>query len=436
MMNKTQRERYQEYLNIVANPDKIIKVVKLEFLNSDGTVAFTIDNDKDRHDLRGAAGSKAFLQNGTLSVSLQNGKRRQASISFYNLDNQFDFAVTNLWMGQQVRLLMGVKLSDGSSYYFPQGVFYFETPTLEWRPNSRQANYTLTDKWSYLDGSLFGKLRDTYSIPNGSNLFVAMLAILQTSKYTLSPTTDIMQMIDPIAPLFTDYFNNRTTVSNGQVFTNNTVPYDIITEYGQSYADALLELNSLIAGWIGYDNTGRLTVLPSENDIADQTKPVLWEFTTNSKTFFGLSETSNIGDVYNQYVIIGEALDSDVAPIGIATNNDAASDTSVGRIGLKVNTESASGYYTKEQCASLAAFKLKRATVVQKSITFNSSQLFHLQENNLITVQRADKLGSPIERHLIQAYNLPIGEVGQMSITATAVTDFPNITIEQNDYAV
>ncbi len=79
---------------------------------------------------------------------------------------------------------------------------------------------------------------------------------------------DIMQMIDPITPLFTDYFNNRTTIVNGQVYTNNLVPYEIEVEYGQAYANILLELNDLIAGWIGYDATGRLTVLPSENDIA------------------------------------------------------------------------------------------------------------------------------------------------------------------------
>ena len=433
MPTETQR---QEYLKIISRPDSLIKLAKLEFLNPDGSVAFAVDNNYRKSYGGGAAnGSRAFLQSGSLSVSLQNGKRRQASITFENLDGAFDYNVNHLWFGEQVRLSMGIRLSDGYEYYQPQGVFYIDSPSLEWRPNSRQANYTLTDKWAYLDGSLFGKLRDTYSIPNGSNIFVAMQAILQISKYSLSPTKDIMQMIDPIAPLFTDYFNNRTTVSNGQVFTNNTVPYDIITEYGQSYADALLELNSLIAGWIGYDNTGRLTVLPSENDIADQTKPVLWDFAANSKTFLGLSETSNIGDVYNQYVVIGEALDSDVAPIGIATNNDAASDTSVGRIGLKVNTESASGYYTKEQCASLAAFKLKRATVLKKSVTVSSTQMFHLQENNLITVQRSDKQGSPIERHLIQSYTIPIGQTGEMSITATSVTDYPNVTIEETNFS-
>ena len=263
-----------------------------------------------------------------------------------------------------------------------------------------------------------------------------MQKVLQISRFTLAPTTDIMRMIDPIAPLFTDYFNNRTTIVNGQVYTNNLVPYEIEVEYGQAYANILLELNDLIAGWIGYDAIGRLTVLPSENDIADQTKPVSWDYTTESKTFLGLSETSNIGEVCNEYTIIGEALDSDFAPIARAINNDAASDTSVGRIGRKPKIESASGYYTAEQCAALAAFRLKRATVLQKTVTVTSTQMFHLQENNLITVRRSDKQGSPVERHLIQSFSVPLNQTGTMSVTATSVTDYPNVTIEQDSLGI
>lgn len=428
--------QYKEYLQKIANPNEIDKLTKLEFLNDDGTIAFVIDNNSQRNSLGYSAGSRAFLQDGTLSVSLQNGKRRQASISFANLDGEFDFAVNKLWFGQKVRLMMGARLSDGTEFYLPQGIFYIDSPQLDWKPNSRQASYSLTDKWAYLDGTLFGELRDTYEVATGSNIFNAMQRILQISKYSLSPSARIIDMIDPIAPLFTDYFNNRTTTVNGQAYANNLVPYDIVIERGGAYADILSELNDLIAGWIGYDATGRLTVLPSENDIADQTKPVQWDFTTESKTFLGLSETANIGDVCNEYTVIGEALDSNVSPLGRAINNDAASDTSIGRIGRKSQIESASGYYTKEQCAALAVFRLKRSTVLQKSVTITCSQMFHLQENNLITVRRTDKQGSPIERHLIQSFTIPLNQTGTMSITATSVTDYPNITIEEVDYGI
>lgn len=425
--------QYQEYLQIVSNPDKINKIAKLEFLNPDGTTAFVIDNNYKRGYGGYSSESRAFLQDGTLNVSLQNGQRRKANIILENLDGAFDFAVNKLWFGQQVRLLMGLRLKDGSDFYLPQGVFYFDNPTLDWKPNSRKANYQLIDKWGYLDGTVFGELPETYSIPMGSNLFDGMLAVLQLSKYTFKSTDIQIDMLDNIVPLFTNYFNNRTTVVNGQTFTNNLVPDDITVEYGKFCSTILLELNDLIAGWIGYDNTGRLTVLPSENDINDQTKPILWDYSANSKTFLGLTETSNTGDVYNEVVIVGEALNSDVAPQGRAINNDTTSDTNINRIGRKTYFESASGYYTNQQCAALAAFRLQRSTVLQKSVSLSSSQMFHLQENNLITVRRTDKNGNPIERHLIQSFSLPLAQNNEMTITATSVTDYPNITIIEGE---
>ena len=187
---------------------------------------------------------------------------------------------------------------------------------------------------------------------------------------------------------------------------------------------------------MGYDALGRFTVIPSESDISDQTKPILWDFSSSNKGLFEVTETVNIGEICNEYIVIGEARDSETVPVGRAINNDPASDTCIGRIGRKPVIESASGYYSKEQCAALAAYKLKRATVLQKSIAISCPQMFHLSENNLITVQRTDKAGQPIERHLIQSYTLPVSQNGTMTINATSVMDYPNIEIKEDDYGV
>ena len=59
--------------------------------------------------------------------------------------------------------------------------------------------------------------------------------------------------------------------------------------------------------------------------------------------------------------------------------------------------------------------------------------MFHLVENNLITVQRTDKQGSPIEKHLIQSFTLPIAETGQMTINCVSVNDLPNLQTETEE---
>ena len=98
-------------------------------------------------------------------------------------------------------------------------------------------------------------------------------------------------------------------------------------------------------------------------------------------------------------------------------------------IGKKTLKESAAGYYSQKQCENLAAFKLKQQTVLQKSVTIQCAQLFHINENQIVTIRRPDKEGAPMERHLVTGFTRPIAESGAMQINATSVSDFPNVTI-------
>ncbi len=432
-MALTESQKYQEYLRIVANPDFMKPLTKIEFLNPDNTVAYALDGTYKRR--YGYPDSRAFLQDGAINISLNNGQRRTAAVRFENLDNAFDYAINKLWFGRRVRLLKGVTLKDGSEYYISQGVFYLNSPKTGWRPNSRTAEYSLVDKWAYLDGTLFGNLENTYEVPafvgdsttRRTNIFEAMQSILQLSIFDHKYTPDKVKQLDNIKPIFTDYYNNRYTTINGQQVAMNLMPKTVTTSMGGTYGQVLLDLNALIAGWIGYDSNGALRVDASADDLNDADKPVMWNFSENSKTFFGLDETANPSQVYNDIIIWGENLDGGVVGAR-ATNYDPKSDTNANLIGLKTYVESSDILYSNEQCQALANWYLKRKTVLQKSISLSCSQMFHVQENNLISVLRSDKPNKPIEKHLIQAMTIPLNRTSAMSLTATAVSDFPEVT--------
>ena len=426
MESLAQDKRYLDYLKIVANPDRMIPLTKLEFLNSDDTVAYAVDGNYKRR--YGYPDSRAFIQSGTLNISLNNGQRRTASVRFENLDNAFDYDLNRLWHGRRVRLSKGVILSDGTPYYIPQGIFYFNSPKTDWRPNSRTAEYQLVDKWAYLDGTLFGNLENTYEVARRTNIFAAMQGILNLSIYDHKATTVYTKKIDGVTPVFTDYYNGATVNINGVQVPKTDTPKTVTTSIGGTYGQVMLDLNSIIAGWIGYDSTGALRVDASADDIEDNKKPVMWNFSANSKTFFGLDETANPSQVYNDVIIWGESVDGTVVGAR-AINVDPTSDTSVNKIGRKTYVESSDINYTNEQCAALAAWYLKRKTVLQKSVQISCSQMFHLRENNLISVLRSDKPNSPIENHLIQSISIPLSQKGAMLITATSVQDYPTPTL-------
>lgn len=418
--------KYQQYLQALTKPFK--KLAKIEFLQPDNSVAFSLDNNYKRG-YNTKYDSRAFIQGGSLSVSLQNGQRRRANISLSNLDGAYDYAINKIWFGQRIRLLMGLILPDGTEFYLPQGVFYINNPSSVFKPNQRSVTLNLVDKWSYLDGSLFGTLSSTYLIEKTSDntnndIWSAMRTLLKLSKTNLDATNDIMMQIDNVNPIFTTYFDSNTTS------IDSSIPYEIrVGGDNATIGQVLLELNNIIVGLIGYDQTGALRVEPSQEDILDNQKSILWNFTPENSQFLGVSETFKNNEVYNDIIIIGQSLTGGEL-YGRVTNIDAKSDTNINLIGRKTYKESQPNYTNVQQCLDLAEYRLKRKTILQKSITIESSQIFHLVENSVVTVKRTDKNGSPIEKHLIQSFSLPIGETGNMSITCLSVNDLPDLATE------
>ena len=412
---------FQDYLAAL-NRD-FTKIAKLDFLNPDGTVAFSLDNNA----LNRRSG--AFLQGGNISCNKNNGKRRQASVTLVNLDNEYEFAVSHIWFGQQIMLSEGLILPDGTEYYITQGVFELENPTEALKPGQKTVTYSLVDKWANLDGTLFGNLEDVYSVEAGTNIFDAMASLLLLDRFTMEDAGD--NPIDPVAPLFTDYYNSRTqTLTDGTVVSLIEAPHDFLSSSTGTMADVILGLNEMIAGDIGYNQMGRLVVNPSQDDLVDTDKPILWEFTQGSRTFLGADYTTKATDVYNDVIVSGATSDTNETPTGRAQNTNPESDTCISRIGRKTIRLEMSNYYSDQMCQDYADWWLKRYSVLSKEVKISCTQMFHIVENELITVQRSDKPGSPIERHLVTGFSRPIDQTGTMTINCVSVNDLPNSVAE------
>ena len=408
--------KWSQYINSVGKP--FTKLARLDFLQPNGSILFTLDNNPLNEK------SKAFIQSGEITVNLQNGQRRTATVTLSNLDGSFDYNVNKLWFGQQVRLWEGMILPSGHDFYISQGVFYVKDPDEVFEPGLKQTTLNLVDKWAYLDGTLFGNLDGTYEVPVNSNVFNVVQSVLNFDRGN-------GQKVDASVPVFTNYYNGKTTtLPDGTTvpLTNTPYTYRCDSENG-TYADIILEMNTMLAGWVGYDANGQLRIDPSQDDILDTTKPVQWKFSPQNSTFLGATYSVKNSEVYNDIIIIGESLSEYGQTSGRATNFDPKSDTNVNIIGRKTKRYQQSGYYTQDICESLAVFKLKRESVLKKSVSIRCSQLFHIQENNLVTIERTDKKGNPIERHLVTGYSRPIAQSGEMVLNCTAVNDFPTATI-------
>ena len=316
----------------------------------------------------------------------------------------------------------GLVLPNGEEFYIQQGVFVAVTPADTVEPNQRTITYNLTDKWANLDGTLHGNLEGTYEVPVDTNIFEAMGSVLLLDRGNGVP-------VDRVKPVFTQYYNSMTQeLPDGSVVSLVDSPYTLTVESGNSYASVILGLGAMLNAWVGYDANGALRIDPSQDDILDNTKEVMYQFSLNESKLLGATYTVKNTEVYNDYIVIGEQLDDYTQPSGRAQNLDPKSDTNVYRIGRKTIVYNASGYGTNTMCQDLAEWKLKRAAVLQKSVNISCGQMFHVRENGLVTIVRTDKEGSPVERHLVQSFSRPLASNDAMTISATSVNDFPIAT--------
>ena len=405
-------QRYLQYLSAVRG--EFHKLARLDFLQPDGSLAFSIDNNPQN------PRSGAFIQEGELSVNLQNGMRRQASVTLSNLDGAYDYNVNKVWFGQQIRLMEGLVLPDGTDFYLPQGVFYVKDPEETFLPNQRLARYNLVDKWAYLDGTLFGNLEGSALIEINEDIFNAISQLLLRDRGNGQP-------IDNMAPIFTTYYNGKTVkLTDGRIVPWTNTPYTArFDNRSNTLSTLLLEMNKMLVGWIGYDQAGHLRVDAAYEDISDADKPIQWEFPPQQVDFLGATYAVKNTEVFNDIIVNGVALNGNHVPSGRAINQDPSSDTNIDLMGLRTKVFEETCYYADEQCQELAEWYLKQNSVLKKSVTIQSSQLFHLVENELVTITRTDKPGSPVERHLVTGFSRPIAQNGQMTIDCTSVNDFP-----------
>lgn len=402
---------YSEYLYTLKTNYR--PAIKIEWMNNDGSSYGEITNSY-------------VDMSGTVSVSMENGTRRTADIELDNSNGEFSVDVYNLWYGKMVKLWMGVYLSDGSPYYFPQGVFYVNSVEESNTPLQRTVSLHLIDKWCFLDGTMWGNLDGIYIVPIGSNIYDALTKLLKTSRFTGENVDEAGEpqtnAVDPIMPNLSSYYLTKTYKDGETTYNAIDTPYEIRMEYGKTYADILLEFATILGAYIYYDVDGRLTIEPTQDDIVDSSKPILWTFTPNEQEFLSEDSSHDFGTFYNDIIVIGYTTNGRQAK-GRAQNKNTASPTAIQIVGIKTYPPyEDAAYYTDEQCNELAEYYLKRQTIKQRSVQISSAPMFHLRENRLIECVRPYTMEK--EALLISGYDLPIGTTGTMSITATSVNEF------------
>jgi hypothetical protein len=402
--------RYSEYLSKLKT--NFAPAIKIDWLNADDTVQFEITNDY-------------VDMSGTLSINMNNGTRRTCELTVDNTDGQFPVSINNVWYAQKIKLWMGLYLDDGEPYYFPQGVFYISSVSENNSPSIRTVTFQCVDKWAFLDGSLFGSIEGIYIVPLNTNIYSAISGLLNTSRFTGAPLTGSeprSNAVDFTPPMYNSYYLTKKYVTSGGTYDAIKTPYEIRMEPRKTYADIILEFATMLGAYVYYDVDGRLTIEPTQDDISDTSKPILWTFTPEEQEFLAEESKHDFTTWYNDVIVIGYIINGKQAN-GRAQNRNLSSQTCIQMNGIKTKEPfQNTAYYTNEQCNELARYYLKQLTIKQRSATITSAPIYHLRENRLIDCVRPYTFEQ--EPMLISGISIPIGTIGSMSISATSINEF------------
>ena len=424
---------FDRYLKIIKEDFR--PAVKVEWLNPDESVNFEFTNALYDIDVN-------------LSVNYTNGSRRSCTLTLNNDRNSFPVDFDNIWIGQKFKLWMGIYLDEKTPYYFPQGVFYITNPSDTYNPDARTVTINGTDKWCYLDGTLFGRLSGTYQTSIDVDLYSAIKELLRLSRFKddFRSTENKEEMVDPTLPLLSPSFKDKTSEmvtidrDTGEKITTTKYvwqcPYTAIVERGGTLADVLLEYATILCANIYYDVNGRLVLEPmidTAEDITDTNKEILWHYTVDEKTFLGLTQKHEFEKIHNDFIVLGNIANGYQFK-GRVQNKNLLSNTCVQKIGLRTREPYENNqYYSDEQCVELAKYYAKTDTILQKSGDILSVTLYHLDVNKLVSVSTPNNNMSK-ELFLITGFSLSAS--GEMTLTIASVNilqDFEVVEAEIYD---
>jgi hypothetical protein len=377
---------FADYIEYMQNVGKGISrtdlqpLAKFEFLNPDET-AYT--------------SFSAEVTGGTLNVNRANGVRRSCDISVNNIYNGFTPDPKDFWINQKFRLFLGYVIK-GEEYFLPQGVFGVSNPRTTHIKAQKEASISGVDKFAFLNGQLKGRLASTYSIPLSTSVIDSIKAILLESAVN-----------DPVAPML-------------MISSSEVTPYTIYKEYGGTYADVLLELNSILSYNMFYDINGRFVCTP---DVLNSIKATQWDYSTKSKIYLGIDQSHNFDEAYNIVMVVGDNVNGNLA-LGTARNDDPSSPLSTMKIGDKLAPPITDAVIdTDERAQARANYEIKRYASLAVDATITSVPLFHLDADQIVTVYDEDA-NCYGDRFLINNLTIPLApNGGTMTVNASKAND-------------
>lgn len=358
---------------------------------------------------------------GSISVNYQQGVRRSCSLTLINIDGEYLPSLqSKIWINSKFKVYNGIRIPatytypEEDYYWFSQGVFVLTDPVANEDLSNRTITLNGVDKFGMLGSETnFTQTEGTYLIEAGTEIGEVIKTILNENMGNGYPFDVATPIIDP-------------TVAK------NELPYELKKAPDEYFADIIIEMANMFDCDVFYDTNGRFNFMPTSLNnerlkdrltISGDDNASLWDYEDVFTDYGSLNNQYSFTEVYNMVTVVSTHPNYDTFEATVS-NNLPSSPVAIQVIGKKRKYIESSQCYNQDTVNNYALYQLRKLSIVQQSLTFNSIIIPHLDVNLPITIQ--DKhFGYEKEKYIIQSLSFPISSTGQVSVTASNVANIP-----------
>ena len=365
----------------VVNLEKLIEVLSRPYicikhricvLNSDETIDYEIPSEDIIED------SISFSEN------LQNGQRKSLSFRLVNKNEKYTPCInydytgksnfknigihTPLWGNSRFSYEIGIKVNNDIYYWFAKGIYTLSSADISNGDSNKEISITLKDKFSIFEDNI-GKLLYTTEIRYNTDCEMIIRDMLRQD-------TGMGYIYDPKKPLIDLSFKGFQTQTS------------IRKEQGDTYGSLFGELFTQMNASYYYNDIGNLVVIPINEEMKDEHKPVSWVYTTENNDIENISKSYNLSSAINIIYVEGNNIETKTYS-ALVVNNDSRSPFAVGYIGKRMGEPVTDcNIWNKQQARDLGIYKLRKNTLdclqLKADVRFNPL----LKINTLIEIEK------------------------------------------------
>ena len=246
----------------------------------------------------------------------------------------------------------------------------------------------------------------------------------ETVEYEIPVDSDIEQAIIGILTLDngSGYPLDLKPIIYDSTFKGRKMPYTLSKDAGGTLGEMLLEIGTILNAEIYYNSQGNLCVESINETTLDTQKSALWDYMDTERDYFNATTSYDFENAVNEVHVVGDNINNDIA-YAMASNNNPASPLCIARIGRRVSYVNDSNIYSDDLAQQRAAYELRKASILNTTITLNVAFNPLLFVNNLVTITD-EFYGFNRERFLIQSISYTIGNENQMTLSCSNIVNF------------